>query len=170
MKKCIVTVFCCLLLGSSFGQTQRKVSAYFQTQYNHTLRDYTIGNNPWGIGFGLQAFFPTKARLKLTAELTGDAYLMDDKVLRLNPDGSIPENYEDVRGMVNLLAGASFHPINRLYLSFVAGPSFIGGQTLLAIKPSIGIYFSKTQNWTGKLSYINVFHRTVVAKENFESI
>ena len=170
MKKLIATVFFCLLLGSSFSQTQRKISAYFLTQYNRTVRDYTIGNNPWGIGFGLQAFFNNKTRIKPTAELTADAYLMDDKVLRLNPDGSSPENYEDVRGMVNLFLGASYHPTNTVYLSLVAGPSVVGGQTLAGIKPSVGFYFSKEQKWTGKLSYINIFNRTVVAKEDFESI
>ena len=60
--------------------------------------------------------------------------------------------------------------VQNIYLSVVAGPSFISGQTLLGIKPSFGFYFTKTQRWTGKVSYINVFNRTRIAKEDFGSL
>lgn len=170
MQKVITTTILCFILTQSFGQTQRKVSTYLLTQYNNTLYDYTIGNNPWGIGLGIQTFLNNKTQIKPTIELTGDIYLEDDKVLRSNPDGSFSENSNDVRGLVNLFVGSSFHPTQRIYLSFVAGPSFISGQTLLGIKPSFGFYFSKTQKWTGKVSYINVFNRTQATKEDFGSL
>lgn len=170
MHKIITTLVLCLILMQSFGQTERKVSTYLLTQYNNTIYDYTIGNNPWGIGLGFQTFFNNKTKFKPTIELTGDLYLENDKVLRLNPDGSTPKSDNDVRGMVNLFIGSSFHPTRNVYLSFVAGPSFINGQTLLAIKPSFGFYFSKTQKWTGKVSYINVFNRSQVTKEDFGSL
>ncbi len=170
MHKIITALLLCFVLTQTFGQIQRKVSIYLLTQYNNTRYDYTIGNNPWGIGLGLQTFLNNKTKFKPTIELTGDVYLEDDKVLRLNPDGSIPKKDNDVRGMVNLFVGSSFHPIQSIYLSFVAGPSFISGQTLLGIKPSLGFYFSKTQKWTGKISYINVFNRTQVAKEDFGTL
>jgi len=63
-----------------------------------------------------------------------------------------------------------FHPTQNIYLSLVGGPSFISGKTLLGIKPSFGFYFSKTQRWTEKVSYINVFNRTNVSKEDFGSL
>ncbi len=170
MHKVITTILLCFILTQSFGQTQRKVSTYLMTQYDNTLYDYTIGNNPWGIGLGLQTFLNNKTKFKPTIELTGDIYLEDDKVLRSNPDGSFSENGNDVRGMVNLFVGSSFHLTQRIYLSFVAGPSFISGQTLLGIKTSFGFYFSKTQKWTGKVSYINVFNRIPAAKEDFASL
>ena len=94
----------------------------------------------------------------------------DDKVLRLNPDGSIPKDDNAVHGMVNVFAGSSFRPTSTIYVSFLAGPSFISGQTFLGIKPSFGFYFSKTQRWTGKISYINIFNRTKVTNEDFGSI
>jgi len=169
MKKILATFLCCFILTQSFEQAQRKLSTYLLAQYNHTLYDYTIGNNPWGTGLGVQAFFNNKSKFKPTIELTGDIYLEDDKVLKLNPDGSIPKEDNTVGSMVNLFAGSSFHPTQSIYLSLVAGPSFISGQTLLGIKPSFGFYFSKTQRWTGKISYINVFNRTKVAKEDFGS-
>ena len=158
------------MMTQSFGQTQRKVSAFLQTQYNSTLYDYTKGNNHWGIGIGLQAFLNNRTKFKPTIELTSDIYLEDDKVLRLNPDGSIPKNDNSVSGMVNLFAGSSFHPTQSVCLSFVAGPSFISGQTLLGIKPSVGFYFSKNHKWTGKVSYINIFNRTQATKEDFGSL
>ena len=139
-------------------------------QYNKTIYDWTKGNNPWGIGFGLQTFLNTKTKFKPTIELTGDIYLEDDKVLRLNPEGSVPTNYNDVRGMVNLFVGTSYNPTQDIYVSFVAGPSFINGQTLLGIKPSFGFYFSKSQKWTGKISYINIFNRDKPTKKDFGSL
>lgn len=170
MRKLFILLFTCSILTQSFGQTQRKVSAFLQTQYNSTLYDYTKGNNPWGIGLGLQAFLNNKTKFKPTIELTGDIYFEDDKVLRSNPDGTFPENGNDVRGMVNLFVGSSIHPTQNLYLSFLAGPSFISGQTLLGIKPSFGFYFSKNKKWTGKVSYINIFNRTKATKQDFSSL
>lgn len=170
MRKTLTILLCCFISTQSFAQTQRKISTYLLTQYNKTLYDYTLGNNPWGLGLGLQAFINNKTKFKPTLELTGDIYLEDDKVLRLNPDGSIPQNDNDVRAMVNLFVGSSFHPTQRIYLSLIAGPSFIGGQTLFGIKPSFGFYFSKTQRWTTKVSYINIFNRTKVTKDDFSSL
>ena len=169
MRKVITTILLFLILTQSFGQTQRKVSTYLLTQYNNTLYDYTIGNNPWGIGLALQTFCNDKTRFKPTIELTGDIYLEDDKVLKLDPDGSVPKNDNSISGMINIFVGSSFHPTQSLYLSFVAGPCFIDGQTLVGLKPSIGFYFSGNQRWTSKLSYINIFNRGK-AKKDFGSV
>ena len=170
MQKIFITVLLAFVLTTSFSQSQRKVSVYLETQYNKTLKDYTIGNNPSGIGLGLQAYFNNKTKFKPTIELTGDLYLEDDKVFRSDPDGSFPENGNDVEGMVNLFAGTSFHPNQNVYISLLAGPSFIGEQTLFGIKPSFGFYFSKNRRWIGKVSYINIINRTKMVKEDFGSI
>jgi len=170
MKKLIPTFLFCFLLTQVFGQTSRKLSFYVFANYNNTLYDYTVGNNPWGVGLELQAFLNNKTKFKPTIELTADTYLEDNKVLRLNPDGSIPNDDNAVEGMVNLFAGASFYFNQIVYVSFVAGPGFISGQTFLGIKPSFGFYFSKAQRWTGKISYINIFNRTKVVNDDFGSL
>ena len=170
MQKVITIFLLFFILTKSFGQAPKKVSTYLYTQYNNTLYDYTAGNNPWGVGLGFQTFFNNKTKFKPTIELTGDIYLEDDKVFRSNPDGTFPEKGNDVRGMVNLFVGSSFHPIQSIYLSLAAGPSFINGQILLGIKPSLGFYFSKNQKWSGKVSYINIFNRTKIVNEDFGSL
>lgn len=170
MQRFLITFLLCLVLAPSFAQVQKGVSAFLLAQYNKTLYDYTAGNNPWGVGLGLQAFIHNKTRFKPAVELTADAYLEDDKVLRLNPNGTLPENGNDVGSMVNLLAGASFHPNQSVYALLLAGPSFISGQTLLCIKPSLGFFFSQRQKWTGKVSYINVFNRTKRVQADFGSV
>ena len=170
MHKILTTLIRCLSLLQSFGQTPKKASMYLLTQYKNTLHDYTPGNNPWSTGLGVQTFFNTKSKFKPTIELTGDIYLEDDKVFRSNPDGSFPKDGNNVSGMINLFAGTSFNPTQSLYLSFVAGPSFISRQTLLGIKPSIGFFFSKKQRWMGKISYINVLNRTKIVNEDFSSL
>ena len=170
MKKVIPAFLFCFVSIQIFSQTQRKVSTYLLTQYNKTLYDYTMGNNPWGAGLGLQTIFNSETKLKSIIEFTGDVYLENYTVLRLNPDGSVPENGNDVRAAVNFFAGSSFHPSQNIYLSLVTGPSFVGEQILLGIKPSFGFYFSKDQKWMGKVSYINVFNRARIADKDFGSI
>jgi len=149
-----------------YGQSQRNISTYILAQYTKTIRDATLGNNPWGIGLGFQSFLNNKTKFKPTIELTGDIYLHDDKVFRSDSTGTA---LKDVGGMTNLFIGSSFNPTKNMYVSFVAGPSFLGGQTLLGIKPSFGIYFSKKQILNGKISFINIFNRGKIIKENFTS-
>jgi hypothetical protein len=167
MRKFITTFFFCLILAQAFSQTRHKLTAYLQGEYNKTIYDRTIGNNPWGIGLGLQVLRNSASRFKLTADISAIAYLEDDKVLRLNADGS-PVNA--VGGMVDLFAGASFQPTQKVYVSFVAGPSFTGGLILLGIEPTLGVFFSSKQRWTVKCSYINVFDRDKKTSEDFGSI
>lgn len=168
MQKTISTLLACLILLPSFGQVPKKVTACLLAQYNKTISDRTIGNNPWGAGLGLQVSLNNKSKFTPVIELTADIYLEDDKVLRINPDGT--PILDDVGGMVNLFAGSSFKLAKAAYLSLVAGPSFISGQTLPGIKTSLGFYFSKKQKWTGKISYINIFNRDKKTKEDFSSL
>jgi hypothetical protein len=167
MRKIISTLLLVFLLTQTFGQSEKKVTTYLFAQYDKTIYDATLGNNPSGIGLGIQTFFNNKTKFKPTVEVTGDIYLQDDKVLRTDANGMITN---DVRNMVNLFIGSSYRLTQNIYLSFVAGPSFISGQTLLGIKPSLGFYFSKNQRWTGKLSYVNIFNRDKTTKEDFGSI
>jgi hypothetical protein len=164
--KLINPILLCFFLIQSFGQAQRKVSTYLLAQYDKTLYSTTTGNNPWGMGLGLQLFFGKTSKLKPVIDVTANAYLEDDKVLRLNDDGA---PIDDIGGMVNVFAGASYHPLNRIYLSLTTGPSFVSGQTLLGIKPSFGFYFSQNKRWTGKISYINVFNQGQKTKHDFGS-
>jgi hypothetical protein len=167
MQKFITTFLFCFILTQVIGQTQRKVSVYLQAQFNQTLYDITVPNNPMGVGFGLQAYLNNSSKIRPTIDFTADAYGPDDKVQRLYPDGT---PIDGIEGMVNLFAGASYQSTNRVYLSFVAGPSFIIGQTLLGIKPSVGVYFSRTQRLTAKVSYINIFNRDKRTNEDFGAL
>lgn len=169
MKKIILTIGSCLILMLSFGQSKSKLSAYLEAQYNKTISDYTIGNNPWGMSLGVQVFLHNKTRFTPTMEITATAYVEDDKVLRLNPNGSTSSDEYSFNGMSNIFVGSSYSPNQNIYLSLVAGPSFISGQTYFGIKPSFGFYFSPTHKWMGKLSYINVFNRYKVTKDDFSS-
>ncbi len=167
MKRTLTIFLLFFTLQHSFGQIQKKTITCLSVQYNKTIYDKTIGNNPWGTGIGLQTIINNKTKFKPTIEVTADIYLEDDKVFRTNPDET---EIGDVRGMVNLFAGTSFHPAQTIYLSFIAGPSFIGGQILLGVKPSLGFYFSKSQKWAGKISYINIFNRHKTTNGDFGSL
>ena len=143
MQKLITIFLLCFILTQSFGQTQRKVSTYLQGQYNKTMYDATLGNNPWGMGLGLQLFLNHNSNFKPTIDLTADAYLEDDKVYRAYSNGT---EIIDVGGMVNLFAGVSFHPTSTIYFSLVAGPSFLSGQTSLGAEAIFWfLLFSKSK-------------------------
>ena len=84
MQKFFTTFLLFFILTQSFSQTQHKISGYLLAQYNKTIHDRTIGNNPWGMGVGLQAFLVNNSKIKPTIDITADAYLEDDKVLKIN--------------------------------------------------------------------------------------
>ena len=167
MQKLNAILVLCFALQAAFAQPQRKVNAYLLTQFNNTLYDNTLGNNPWSIGLGLQAFFNTNTFIKPVAEVTADIYLEDDKVARLDSGGKIKD---DLGGMINLFFGASVDPVKNISFSFSAGPSFINGNVYTGIKPSVGFYFPKNKRWMGKVSYINIFNRERISGEDFGSI
>jgi hypothetical protein len=151
----------------ALGQQSKRFVGYLSAEYNMTLYDRTVPNNPWAMGLGFQTFFNNNQKVKATFDFTADAYLEDDKVLRLNGD-STP--IADVGGMINLLAGISYQPAKMVYLSFVAGPSFVSERILLAVKPSLGFYFTPAQKSTFKIYFINVFNRDRTTKQDFGSI
>ena len=167
MQKVIVAFLLCLILTPSFGQVRKKITTYLLTQLNTTLSDNTKGNNPWGVGLGLQTFFNNKTKFSPCIELTGDIYLADDKVLRTDNSGT---PFNDVRSMVNLFAGSSYHPAKNLSVSVVVGPSFISGQTLFGIKPSLAVYLPASPRWTATISYIHIFNRGNIIKKDFSSL
>ncbi len=156
----------CLLLGQANSQ-DRKISGWLQGQVSRTLYDHTLGNNPWGLGLGFQAFWPEGSKWRLTMDFTADFYPGGDKVLRLNPDES-PRR--ELGAVANLFAGPSYHPNERIFMSLVAGESIIHNQTYFGIKPSFGYYFSDKQNCMGKISFVNIFDRGTDRREDFGSV
>ena len=166
MNKALATFLFIFLIQKSFCQPA-KFSTYLQVQYTNTLSDQTKNNNPWSLGAGVQLVLNNQYKLKPIAELTIDGYFEDDKVLRITSDG---KEFERVNTTVNFLAGMAYHPTQQVFLSFAAGPGLINKQTLLCIKPSIGLFFNSNQKFSGRFSYINVFNRGQFSKEDFSSI
>lgn len=64
MRKIVSTFLLIFNLTQAFGQTQKKVTTYLLGQYNKTITDATLGNNPSGIGVGLETFLILKQSLK----------------------------------------------------------------------------------------------------------
>lgn len=153
-----------LITGICTAQTPKKTDGYIQLQYNQTLYDRTIGNNPWGMGAGAFFLLRSKTALRLIADATADYIFMDDKVLRLyTNDSPIPV----VRGSLNLFAGIAIQPARSWMFSLTGGPSFISGGVRAGVKPSIGIFISPKRKWVGRLSYCNVFNRESISGKDF---
>jgi hypothetical protein len=164
----LIIIFCSAIIVNA--QTHKNGGTYLSLNYNGTLNDHTKGNNPSGIGLGLQTFINIKPRLKATIEYTGFLYLENDKVLRVDSVGNSLITDNDVRSMGNLLAGLVYLPTKQTQLSLVTGPSFINGHVYFTIKPSVGYYLSQSQRWLVKLSYLNVVNRYQPTKQDFNSL
>ncbi|HEY1869399.1 MAG TPA: hypothetical protein VGG71_00005 [Chitinophagaceae bacterium] len=166
MKKIIILFLFFFTSFYSFSQYSKKIAGYLSFQYNKALSDRTLPNNPWGMGLGFQMLFNNHAQLKAVVDLSADAYLEDDKVLRMNANGTeIPT----VSGLINLFIGPSYQPIKAIAFSFVGGPSFVSNEVLLGLKPSLDFYFPKTQKWTAKIYYLYIPERDKTTKQDFRS-
>ena len=165
IKIALLTVIMCAACTQLTAQ--KKFSSYLQAQVTGTVYDYTRGNNPFAAGLGLQTYFNTRSNFKLVLDITGDAYLGGDKVLRLNPDQTPAD---DVSGVLNVFVGASFHPSEKIYFAYLSGVSVINGKAYFGIRPSIGYYFSPSQKWTSRLYFTNVFNRNKQTTDDFGSL
>jgi hypothetical protein len=170
MSKFIIVLFLLFSVLHLSAQKQKTFNIYLLAQQNWTMYDITKGNNPSGFGLGVQAFLKTRSKFRATMEITGDIYLMDDKVgrYRYTDVNLYSEIIPDVPSMINLFAGASYHPSSTFYLGVAAGPGFINNKAYVGFKPSIG-FFTKNQRWTGKLSFINIFNRDFPTQSDFGS-
>lgn len=166
MKRVYTTFFFLLSVICSFSQSQ-KVAVLLNGQFTQTIYDRTFGNNPWAPGLGIQVHLFEQEKWKPIIDLTAEIYLEDDKVLRLNDDGTSPQ---DLGSVINLFAGISYSPKARLSFACALGPSFSNGQTFLGIKPSVGFYFSESRRWAGKISFSNVFDRDKRSHKDFGSL
>jgi len=163
MTKPLLCLFCVLLTLPGVGQEGRKVSVYLGLQGSTTLYDRTLSNNRGGIGVGLQGWWQTASIIRPVLELTGETFA-GTKELYLLPDGTPIEAKSTA---VNILAGGALQPGRKFYLSVAAGPSFINGAAHLAVKPTMGYYFSNNGLLGGKASFTNVFYKDDVSKESF---
>ena len=85
MLKLFSILLCCFQLTKSYSQKEHKISIFLEGEFANTIYDKTSGNNPWGVGLGLQAYYNNNSTIQPTIEFSAATYLEDDKVLRLNP-------------------------------------------------------------------------------------
>jgi hypothetical protein len=156
-------------LSRANGQIKKSSTAFVSGHYNKTLYDGTKGNNPWSIGLEAQAVFKTKALIQPSVEIGGDIFLAGNKSLRLNPDGSIPTEKNEIGTMLNLYGGIIYDSRQFLIISLLGGANLINGRLFAAIKPSIGCYIARNRNWMIKASFTTIKNRYRVAKEDYGS-
>jgi hypothetical protein len=164
MQRIITASLFVFIISQSFGQSPSKFSSYLMFSYKQTLQDQTLGNNPWSLGLGMEGCILNKSSFIPTLEITGDLYLEDDKVLRLDQEGkAIPS----ISGVINLFGGSLFKPTPWMFIGFSLGPSFMNGKAFLGIQPALGFFFPGNQRWLAKISYIDVLNR---GTEDFKSL
>jgi hypothetical protein len=146
-----------------FGQTEGKLSTFLSFQANKTLSDRTKTNNSGGVGLGLQSSFNTGTWFKPTLEINADLFA-GTKELYVTENG---KTIESKSGMLNLYAGPTFHPTERLFLATTVGASIYNSEAHLGIRPSIGYHLSKNKRWMTKASYTNVFQKDEISNESF---
>lgn len=162
-NKSILTALFPFLMASAIGQSSQKVSIFLNGQINTSIYSAGIRNGVTGPGFGLQTFINTKSKFKPMADLTVDI-LINSNTVYFEQD----ERLVFAEGtMVNLFAGVSYHPNQRIFFSLAGGPTLYDGKrTILGTKGSFGFYFSKNQRWMGKFSAIYLFNQEPVTKDD----
>ncbi len=162
MKKISILFFLSFVTLHVVAQKQDKISGYFLFDYNTTLYDRTLGNNPSDVGIGVQTMINTKSIFNPLIEINAQGALEDDDVFRLTKNG---EGVPDARGIINVFAGSVFRISNHFNFSLDMGPSFINSNTYFGIKPSCNFYFSKKKRITAQVSYLNIFNRALNYEE-----
>lgn len=165
-NKSIITLLLCLVFAQAIGQTTKKVPVFLTAQFSASVYSGYYRNNAMGPGFGVHTYLNTKSKIKPMLELTGDL-MIDASTLYYERN----EGLEGVDGeVINLFAGASYHPGDLVFLSLSAGPSIVSGEFLFGTKASFGLFFSKRQRWMMKFSFFNVFNQEPSTKKDFGAV
>ncbi len=159
----MILIASCLFALHIFGQSDRKVSLYFNFQGNKTMYDRVIRNNGRGAGPGLEVLVNTQSKFKHLLEINCD-FFSGDKVMVSTLDG-----HELVGKSVVpcIFIGTSYFPIHNLYFALSFGPSFINSDVYFAIKPCIGTYLGARNRFTAKISLTNIFQRDDAVNQPF---
>jgi len=158
MKKILIPILICFAVSKAVAQKQDKISGYFLLDYYTTFYDRTLGNNPSGVGIGIQTMINTRSIFSPLIEINAQGALEDDDVFRLTKNGDAAP---DARGIINVFAGSVLKISNHFNFSFDMGPSFINSNIYIGIKPSCDFYFSKKKRITAQVSYLNIFNRAL---------
>lgn len=157
------TLIATLIASHCFSQSNRKLSAFFSFQVNKALYDRTITNNSNGVGFGLQTYLNTKTLVKATAEVNADLFV-GTKELYVTADR---KPIDAKSGVISIYAGPSFQPTKTVFITATVGSSFYNSKAHFGVRPSIGIYPSKSNKWAAKASFTNVFQLDEISNESF---
>src|SRR5690242_19391194 len=93
----------------AIAQKQNEISGYFLFDYNTTLYDKTLGNNPSGVGIGVQTMINTKSIFSPLIEINAQGSLENDDVFRLTKNG---EGVPDARAIISVFGGSAFRVSN----------------------------------------------------------
>ncbi len=162
MKK-LYLALALLTATNCIGQTHRKLSTFLSFQVNKTLYDRTITNNSGGVGFGLQNCLNTKTWIKPTLEINANLFA-GTKELYLTADHK-PIGAKS--GVLGIYMGPLFQPVDRLFIATTFGTSIYNSKFHFGIRPSVGIYPSKSKRWTAKASFTNIFQQDDISNESF---
>ncbi|MEI6062199.1 MAG: hypothetical protein WCR72_15970 [Bacteroidota bacterium] len=161
MRKLVILLVSCFLTLNILGQQSRKVSLFFNFQANKTVYDRVM-QNANGAGPGLELFLNTSTKFKPILEFNWDLFSTSD--VMISKDGN---ELVKKRSVPSIFIGASYNPLNRLYITFTLGPSFINSEVYLGIKPCVGYYFGRKERFTAKISLTNIFERDAAGNEPF---
>lgn len=148
-------VFYFILIGSLFsstlaGQSIKVISVYLKTQINYRFYDPYGKGAGFGNGIEIEGNFHSKFKpiLGFNWDLYAEAKVFKTENGKpLYSKASVPA----------LFFGGSFHPVNRLFFSFEAGPAFMNSRVYTVVKPGMGFYFDKDQRFRGSLTFTHIF-------------
>lgn len=164
--RALILLACSCFSFACFAQKRDIIDGCIIFQYTKTIDDLTKGNNPWGAGTGLQAWFNVGRWCRPIVEVTGHIYLEDDKIFR---SGSNDEAMLKITTISKIFLGPALQVGTFANLSLATGTAFTGGNVYTTLKPSLHFFLNKKQSVFFKLSYIHIYDRGYMITEDFTS-
>jgi hypothetical protein len=152
MKNIFVLISICCLSSLASGQTKAKTSLYLSTYSDIPIYNLDILNNPIGGGIGIVFLINSKTNFKPKLDLNFNRFLNTHIVYDEPTSKTVIE-----KGITCLFIGSSYSCGMRFDFSLVAGICFYNSDMSLGLKPSVGLYLDKKQQFMTELSLTNIF-------------
>ncbi len=160
MKRILILFLFVALPSFILGQSNYVISMLFKAKVNRCI--YPATEKVYGPGIGLEVNERFNNNFQSFLTLNLDLFPQNDVRTIING-----KELPNKKSIVSIFIGISYHPIEKIWISFEGGPSFIPSQTYFSIKPAIGYYFDKKKKYGIDLSLTNIFKLDVVNEGSY---
>ena len=142
-----------LLSIVSFGQNERKCSAYLGLYSNFPIYDAEYSPNGNGIGLNLDLYPNNKLRLRPKLEANTNMFMTEESYVTDADGHQTPSK----NGTTSIFIGPAYNLTGNFEISFNAGTCLVQSKLHLGLKPCAIFYPGKKKILKLELSFTNIF-------------